>query len=61
MAVIAITTAKNNGASGIDWTRSLLRDKGFSGFSGAFTLLPDGRNNRDYQLYRISDGGLADL
>jgi branched-chain amino acid transport system substrate-binding protein len=61
MAVIAITTAKYDGSTEIDWTRSLLRDKGFSGFSGAFSLMPDGRNNRDYKLYRISDGKLADL
>ncbi len=61
MAVIAITKSQHTSSDEIDWTKSLLRDKGFSGFSGAFTLLPDGRNNRAYKLYRIEAGTLADL
>jgi len=61
MAVIAITKSQNTSSEEIDWTRSLLRDKGFSGFSGSFTLLPDGRNNRAYKLYRIEGGKLTDL
>ena len=63
MAVIALTASqekhKNPAGKKIDWRRSLLRDKGFSGFSGRFSLLPDGQNQRQYQLRQIRDGRLS--
>ena len=39
----------------IDWRASLIRKQGFQGFSGQFNLLPDGRNQRQYQLFQITD------
>lgn len=39
----------------IDWRASLIRKQGFEGFSGQFNLLPDGRNQRQYQLFQITD------
>ena len=37
----------------IDWRASLIRKQGFQGFSGQFNLLPDGRNQRQYELFQI--------
>ena len=39
----------------IDWRASLIRKQGFKGFSGQFNLLPDGRNQRQYELFQISN------
>ncbi len=39
----------------IDWRASLIRKQGFQGFSGQFNLLPDGRNQRHYELFQISN------
>ena len=39
----------------IDWRASLIRKQGFQGFSGQFNLLPDGRNQRQYELFQISN------
>ena len=39
----------------IDWRASLIRKQGFEGFSGQFNLLPDGRNQRRYELFQISN------
>ena len=39
----------------IDWRASLIRKEGFQGFSGQFNLLPDGRNQRQYELFQISN------
>ena len=39
----------------IDWRASLIREQGFEGFSGQFNLLPDGRNQRQYELFQISN------
>ena len=63
MAVVALTASQNsqNQASengSVDWRRSLLRDKGFAGFSGRFSLLPDGRNQRSYTIRQIRDNRL---
>ena len=39
----------------IDWRASLIREQGFQGFSGRFNLLPDGRNQRQYELFQINN------
>lgn len=36
----------------------LLSEGGFKGYTGAFRLLADGRNNRTYSLFEIQEGGL---
>ena len=65
-ALIAVTkqetaqkAAKSDSAqlhhTAIDWRASLIRKQGFQGFSGQFNLLPDGRNQRKYDLFQISD------
>lgn len=45
----------------IDWRASLIREQGFAGFSGQFRLLPDGRNQRQYQLYLIEQNKVSVL
>lgn len=45
----------------IDWRASLIREQGFAGFSGQFKLLPDGRNQRQYQLYLIDQNNVTTL
>ena len=37
---------------------ALLNEAGFKGYTGAFRLLADGRNNRTYSLFEIQEGGL---
>ena len=66
-ALIAITkqelsqNSDQRNQSPIDWRASLIREQGFAGFSGQFKLLPDGRNQRQYQLYLITQNQLTDL
>ena len=43
----------------IDWRASLIRKQGFQGFSGQFNLLPDGRNQREYELFQISNNKIS--
>ena len=43
----------------IDWRASLIRKQGFQGFSGQFNLLPDGRNQREYELFQISNSKIS--
>ena len=43
----------------IDWRASLIRKQGFQGFSGQFNLLPDGRNQREYKLFQISNNKIS--
>ena len=45
----------------IDWRASLIRKQGFRGFSGQFNLLPDGRNQRQYELFQISNNKIRSL
>ena len=45
----------------IDWRASLIREQGFAGFSGQFKLLPDGRNQRQYELYLLTENQLTTL
>ena len=33
-----------------DWVKQLVSNNGFQGFSGAFRLLPNGRNIRSFEL-----------
>ena len=40
---------------GPDWQKKLVHEKGFNGFSGAFRLLPNGYNQRSYDLQQIAD------
>ena len=53
LAVIGSLHARIKGPS--DWPKALVREQGFSGFSGAFRLYPDGLNRRDYEIFQIRD------
>ena len=39
-----------------DWVKQLISNTGFQGFSGAFRLLPNGRNIRNFELRQIENG-----
>tara|TARA_Y100000991_G_scaffold214920_1_gene203837 strand:+ start:470 stop:2128 length:1659 start_codon:yes stop_codon:yes gene_type:complete len=39
-----------------DWVKQLVSNNGFHGFSGAFRLLPNGRNIRSFELRQIENG-----
>ena len=39
----------------LDWQKKLVHEKGFNGFSGAFRLLPNGHNQRAYDINQIVD------
>ena len=39
-----------------DWVKQLVSNNGFQGFSGAFRLLPNGRNIRSFELRKIENG-----
>ncbi len=39
-----------------EWSKKLVTNSGFQGYSGAFRLLPDGSNVRAYELRRIQNG-----
>ena len=39
-----------------DWVKQLISNNGFQGFSGAFRLLPNGRNIRSFELRQIENG-----
>lgn len=47
--------------SAIDWRTDLNREQGFAGYSGQFKLLPDGRNQRQYQLHVIDDNQIKPM
>ena len=52
MALVAVLAK-----SGVnDWAKQLLSNNGFQGFSGAFRLLPNGRNIRSFELRQIENG-----
>ena len=53
LAVIGSLHARIKGPS--DWPKALVREQGFSGFSGTFRLYPDGLNRRDYEIFQIRD------
>jgi len=43
----------------IDWRASLIRTEGFEGLSGRFNLLPDGQNQRFYEIRTLLDNKLV--
>ena len=61
-ALVAIThqgaqsEAKNQP---IDWRASLIRNEGFEGLSGRFNLLPDGQNQRFYEIRTVLNNQLV--
>jgi hypothetical protein len=60
-ALVAIThqRASNNSANAqIDWRASLIREEGFEGLSGRFNLLPDGQNQRFYEIHKLVNNKL---
>ena len=52
MALVAALTKSGEE----DWVKQLVSNNGFQGFSGAFRLLPDGRNIRSFELRKIENG-----
>ncbi len=44
------------GSERTGWSKQLVSQQGFHGYSGAFRLLPDGRNIRAFELRKIDDG-----
>ena len=56
LAMIGLLARDKPVVAEIDWPRSLTDANGFSGFSGAFRLLPDGTNLRAFELRQIVDG-----
>ena len=61
-ALVAIThqQASNNAANPqIDWRASLIREEGFEGLSGRFNLLPDGQNQRFYEIHKLVNNKLV--
>ena len=43
----------------IDWRASLIRTEGFEGLSGRFNLLPDGQNQRFYEVRTLLNNKLV--
>ena len=43
----------------IDWRASLIRTEGFEGLSGRFNLLPDGKNQRFYEVRTLLNNKLV--
>ncbi|MEC7246407.1 MAG: hypothetical protein VXW06_05700, partial [Pseudomonadota bacterium] len=61
-ALVAIThqgAASARPNQTIDWRVGLIRDEGFSGLSGRFNLLPDGQNQRYYEIRTLIDNQLV--
>ena len=56
LAMIGLLARDKPEVAEIDWSRALTDVNGFSGFSGAFRLLPDGTNMRAFELRQIVDG-----
>ena len=52
MALVAALAASER----TGWSKQLVSQQGFHGYSGAFRLLPDGRNIRAFELRKIDDG-----
>jgi ABC-type branched-subunit amino acid transport system substrate-binding protein len=52
MALVAALAKSNHR----DWSKQLVSNSGFQGYSGAFRLLPNGRNIRSFELRKISKG-----
>ncbi len=61
-ALVAIThqQASDNVANAkIDWRAGLMREEGFEGLSGRFNLLPDGQNQRFYEIHMLVNNKLV--
>ena len=59
LALILALAKNDSGSSSLydnQWSRKLVNNRGFQGYSGAFRLLPDGSNVRAYELRRIQNG-----
>ena len=52
MALVAALAKSNHR----DWSKQLVSNSGFQGYSGAFRLLPNGRNIRSFELRKINEG-----
>jgi len=52
MAMAAILAGQQR----TEWNAALQSDLGYNGFSGAYRLLPDGGNQRAFEIREISDG-----
>ncbi len=52
MALVAALVKSNHR----DWSKQLVSNSGFQGYSGAFRLLPNGRNIRSFELRIINKG-----
>jgi len=52
MALVAILAKSNHR----EWSKQLVSNRGFQGYSGAFRLLPNGRNIRSFELRKINKG-----
>ena len=61
-ALVAIThqgAQSDTENQAIDWRASLIRTEGFEGLSGRFNLLPDGQNQRFYEVRTLLNNKLA--
>ena len=56
MAMVMVLTGQQRQL----WQSALESESGFSGFSGAYRLLPDGGNQRTFELRQIK-GGVSDM
>ncbi len=56
MAMMSVLAKSQN----TEWRKALVSETGFSGFSGAYRLLPNGGNQRSFELRQIS-GGISTL
>lgn len=60
-ALVAITHQKAKTTlekAPTDWRAQLIRTEGFEGLSGRFNLLPDGQNQRFYEIRKLQDNKL---
>ena len=59
MAVISLVHKQQKlGGGRTDWRANLINEQGFSGVSGRFNLLPDGQNQRVYDIFMLSNNRL---
>ena len=61
-ALVAIThqgAQSDTDNQAIDWRASLIRNEGFEGLSGRFNLLPDGQNQRFYEIRTLLNNQLT--
>ena len=56
VGALAPADAKSGWSPAALWAKRLVTHQGFQGYSGAFRLLPDGSNQRAYELRQIRNG-----